>query len=81
MPKSKAKVLLYLHGYGEKIRENLIARYLTEAEIWEQVILSLRQGEQKEEVLRWHINYCIKHNIDDYAGIIVMVAKDRFRDK
>lgn len=32
-------------------------------------------------MLRWHINYCIKHNIDDCAGIIVIVAMDRFRDK
>lgn len=81
MPKSEAKDLLYLHGYREKIWENLMARYLTEAEIWEQVILNPRQDDLKEEVLRWHINYGINQNIDDCAGIIVMVVKDRFRDK
>lgn len=71
MPKEKAKELLFWSPYPGRQRSWLPKRYLTEEEIREQVIANMMTGELKGDVMRWHIRYCIDHNIRECAPVIL----------
>ena len=81
MPREKAKDLLVWSAYtGPGQRSWLPARYLTEEEIKEQVIANLMSGELKGDVMRWHIRYCIDHQIRECAPVILRAARNPVRN-
>lgn len=81
MPKEKAKELLFWCPYpiGGK-GEWLPARYLTEEEIREQILVNLQAGDLKGDVLRWHIHYCLDHHIQECAQTILKIARNPVRN-
>ena len=81
MPKEKAKNLLIWSAYtGRGQRSWLPARYLTAAEIREQVIANMMSGELRGDVMRWHIRYCIDHQIRECSTVILRAAKNPVRN-
>lgn len=81
MPKEKAKDLLFLSAYmGQGQRRWLPARYLSEAEIREQVISNMMTGDLKGDVMRWHIRYCIDYGIEECAPAILRAARSPVRN-
>lgn len=80
MPKEKAKELLFWSPYPGRQRSWLPKRYLTEEEIREQVIANMMTGELKGDVMRWHIRYCIDHNIRECAPVIFRAARNPVRN-
>lgn len=81
MPKEKAKELLFWCAYpGAGSGEWLPARYLTETELREQVVANLLAGDLKGDVLRWHIRYCLDHQVQECDGIIFRTARNPVRN-
>ncbi len=81
MPKEKAKDLLFWSAYMGRGQKNwLPAKYLTEEEIREQVIVNVMSGELKGDVMRWHIRYCIDYQIRECAPVILKAAKNPVRN-
>lgn len=85
MPKVKARELLFRCAYTgiadqERQMEWLPERYLTKAEIREQVITNMMTEDLKGDVMRWHISYCMDDHIEACAPVILKAAKNPIRN-
>lgn len=81
MPKEKAKELLFWCAYpGIGAEEWLPARYLTEMELREQITTNLQTEDLKGDILRWHIRYCLDHQVRECARIIFRTARNPVRN-